>query len=91
MYCVEIEEYIKRFGNNYEIFINESDYFNAVAMIILQISEIDEEMLCDTANTDIPIMHEFCKNIYLYIDLFLAHALIAYLEIESDTKKILDC
>ena len=39
-YCVDIESFIERFGKNYDVFINDRAYFNAVSMCILQIGEL---------------------------------------------------
>ena len=36
-YCADIDAFIHRFGENYEIFISDRAYFNAVSMCILQI------------------------------------------------------
>ena len=39
-YCADIDAFIHRFGEDYEIFISDRAYFNAVSMCILQIGEL---------------------------------------------------
>ena len=39
-YCEEIGAFIERFGRDYQIFISDRAYFNAVSMCLLQIGEI---------------------------------------------------
>ena len=39
-YCEDIAAFIERFGNDFEIFITDRAYFNAVSMCILQIGEL---------------------------------------------------
>lgn len=39
-HCDDIEEFIKRFGKDFDIFTNDKAYFNAVSMGILQIGEL---------------------------------------------------
>ena len=39
-YCDQIEETVKRFGNDYELFANDTIYRNAAALCILQIGEL---------------------------------------------------
>lgn len=39
-YCEDIAGFITRFGENYDTFITDRAYFNAVAMCILQIGEL---------------------------------------------------
>lgn len=39
-YCDQIEETVKRFGNDYELFANDAIYRNAAALCILQIGEL---------------------------------------------------
>ena len=39
-YCVEIASFINRFGRDFETFVSDRAYFNAVSMCILQIGEI---------------------------------------------------
>lgn len=39
-YCEQIEETIRRFGNDYEIFHSDAIYRNAAALCILQIGEL---------------------------------------------------
>ena len=38
--CVDVENSIERFGDNYELFIKDYDYRNSVSMSILQIGEL---------------------------------------------------
>lgn len=40
VYCDDIAGFIKRFGNDYDIFANDRAYINAVSMCILQIGEL---------------------------------------------------
>lgn len=40
IYCEDIASFIERFGKNYEVFISDRAYFNAVSMCILQIGEL---------------------------------------------------
>lgn len=39
-YCDQIEETVKRFGDDYEVFATDSVYRNATALCILQIGEL---------------------------------------------------
>ena len=39
-HCEDVAEFIDRFGENYETFINDRVYINAVAMSILQVGEL---------------------------------------------------
>ncbi len=39
-HCDDIAGFIERFGNDYNVFITDRAYFNAVAMCILQIGEL---------------------------------------------------
>lgn len=39
-YCQDIANAIKRFGNDYEIFLADTDYLNTVSMSIMQIGEL---------------------------------------------------
>ena len=39
-YCEDIEETIVRFGQEYEIFAQDKDYFNSVSMSMMQIGEL---------------------------------------------------
>lgn len=40
VYCREISGFIVRFGKNYDTFVGDRAYFNAVSMDILQIGEL---------------------------------------------------
>ena len=39
-YCDQIDETVKRFGNDYDLFANDAIYRNAAALCILQIGEL---------------------------------------------------
>ena len=39
-YCEQIEQTVVRFGNDYEIFVNDAIYRNAAALCILQTGEL---------------------------------------------------
>lgn len=39
-HCDDIEGFIRRFGKDYDVFIRDKAYFNAVSMGILQIGEL---------------------------------------------------
>ncbi len=39
-YCCDIEIFIERFGKDFNIFVSDRAYFNAVSMCILQIGEL---------------------------------------------------
>ena len=39
-YCEDIELFLARFGREYDIFVQDRAYFNAVSMCILQIGEL---------------------------------------------------
>ena len=39
-YCADIAGFIQRFGRDYEVFISDRAYYNAVSMSILQIGEL---------------------------------------------------
>ena len=43
-YCVDIAGYIERFGEDYNIFIGDSAYYNAVCMCVLQIGELSNKL-----------------------------------------------
>lgn len=40
MYCQDIENTIKRFGEDKEIFVDDRDYRNSICMSLLQIGEL---------------------------------------------------
>jgi uncharacterized protein with HEPN domain len=40
LYCADIAESIKRFGDSLEAFSQDKDYFNSVSMCIMQIGEL---------------------------------------------------
>ena len=46
-YCNQIEEANKQFGNSYDLFCSNSVYRNAVAMCVLQISELSNHLTED--------------------------------------------
>lgn len=55
-YCGQIDETVKRFGNNRELFLQDTVYHNAVSLCILQIGELTG-LLSDefrTTHTEIP-------------------------------------
>ncbi len=97
-HCEDVELFINRFGRNYDTFIEDCAYFNAVSMCIFQIGElsnslsedfrqrtssdipwkmicgmrnllahsygeIDEEIIWETANNDIPKLKAFCDKV----------------------------
>jgi uncharacterized protein with HEPN domain len=39
-YCEDIAQSIKRFGDSFDVFSNDVDYFNSVSMSIMQIGEL---------------------------------------------------
>ncbi len=39
-HCRDIDEFIQRFGGDYDVFINDRAYKNAVCMSVLQIGEL---------------------------------------------------
>ena len=39
-YCEDIEMFLARFGRDYDVFVQDRAYFNAVSMCILQIGEL---------------------------------------------------
>ena len=39
-YCIDIAKAISRFGNSYELFVGDNDFYNSVSMSILQIGEL---------------------------------------------------
>lgn len=43
-YCEDISSFIERFGDDYNTFIGDRAYFNAVAMCILQIGELSNSL-----------------------------------------------
>ncbi len=50
-YCNEINNTIERFGNNCEIFSNDTVYQNAVALCVLQIGELTTHLTEEFKNT----------------------------------------
>lgn len=40
VHCEDVESFISRFGRDYDTFINDRAYFNAVAMCVFQIGEL---------------------------------------------------
>jgi uncharacterized protein with HEPN domain len=44
MYCADIAKTIERFGNDQEIFFNDIDYRNSIAMSIMQIGELSVKL-----------------------------------------------
>ena len=56
-YCRDIAGFIERFGNAFEIFIEDRAYINAVSMCILQIGELANGLSAefrDETKADIP-------------------------------------
>jgi uncharacterized protein with HEPN domain len=96
-HCENILQAKKRFGDGFDIFIADTDYFNSVSMCLLQIGELanhlsddfltahkdipwkqviglrnrvvhgygmlDKEVIWETVNSDIPMLHKKCKEI----------------------------
>ena len=56
VYCDDIAGFIKRFGNDYDVFANDRAYINAVSMCILQIGELVSKLSDEVIqqNPDIP-------------------------------------
>jgi uncharacterized protein with HEPN domain len=50
-YCNEISETIKRFGEDYTIFVQDSVYKNATALCVLQIGELTTNLTDDFKQT----------------------------------------
>lgn len=46
-YCQDIAGFIERFGNDYEAFINDRAYSNAISMCVLQIGELANGLSSD--------------------------------------------
>ncbi len=44
VHCEDIEKFINRFGCDYDTFINDRAYFNAVAMCVFQIGELSNAL-----------------------------------------------
>ena len=40
VHCEDVTDFIERFGRDYQVFINDRAYYNAVSMAILQIGEL---------------------------------------------------
>ena len=75
-YCAEINHTMDTFGRDYDIFVSNSIYQNAVALCVLQIGEltthftdefnygkIDKETLWETLLNDIPDLNDYCCQI----------------------------
>ena len=57
VHCEDAEEFINRFGCDYDTFINDRAYFNAVAMCVFQIGELANALspeFRETTKTEIP-------------------------------------
>lgn len=39
-YCEDVAKTIRRFGEEYETFLNDTDYLNSISMSIMQIGEL---------------------------------------------------
>ena len=39
-YCIDINNSVKRFGDDYKIFVSDRDYYYSISMAILQIGEL---------------------------------------------------
>ena len=50
-YCEDIARSIQRFGEEYEVFASDIDYFNSVSMSIMQIGELSS-ILSDSFRED---------------------------------------
>jgi uncharacterized protein with HEPN domain len=95
--CENILQAKKRFGDSFDMFTADTDYFNSVSMGLLQIGELanhlsdefltahkdipwkqviglrnrvvhgygmlDKEVIWETVNSDIPLLHKKCKEI----------------------------
>ena len=56
-YCEDIVAAINRFGNSYETFSQDTDYYNSVSMSIMQIGEISVSLsneFKDATHTQMP-------------------------------------
>ena len=56
-YCEDISDFIKRFGENFDVFITDRAYYNSVAMCVLQIGELANTLTEDfriSTENDIP-------------------------------------
>ena len=40
LYCEKISKTIQRYGNNYEVFSSDEDYFDSISMKLMQIGEL---------------------------------------------------
>jgi len=75
-YCRDISDFIERFGENYNVFMNDKAYYNSVAMCILQIGKLanglSEEFREETKNqmpwTKIRGMRNLVAHAYFQLD-----------------------
>ncbi|GHV40770.1 antitoxin [Clostridia bacterium] len=50
-YCEDVNLAILRFGNSFETFIGDTDYFNSVSMSIMQIGELSKGLSDEFKNS----------------------------------------
>jgi uncharacterized protein with HEPN domain len=43
-YCIDIESTVKRFGNDYDVFTRDSDYYDSISMKLFQICELAKNL-----------------------------------------------
>lgn len=75
-YCDDIEETINRFGENFEIFENDTDYKNSISMSTMQIGELTTHLSDEfkqSSSKDIPwnlikAMRNHYAHGYFYMD-----------------------
>ena len=53
-YCEDIEMFMDRFGRDFDTFIEDRAYFNAVAMCVLQIGELANSLSEEDSMADDP-------------------------------------
>jgi uncharacterized protein with HEPN domain len=68
-HSTDIESAIKRFGNSYETFCKDVDFYKSVSMSIFQIGELSKRISSETKNkyNDIPwVLAQGMRNIFAH-------------------------
>jgi uncharacterized protein with HEPN domain len=56
-YCEDIAQFIERFGNDFQLFVTDQAYYNAVSMCILQIGELANGLSQEFRNATCDSVH----------------------------------
>ena len=95
LYCEDIAKSIARFGNDFEIFSIDNDYFNSVSMSVFQIGELSvhltDKFKEDTKNQIPWVSIRGMRNMYAHEYSEMKKSLVWLVAIEEIPKILLFC